>query len=82
MEVSNQLQAPTALSPGKDPPGILGGGVCPIVGLDAVVKNYQPLTGLEPPIIHAITTDPSRGTSLVLGRYEFVVCYFAVWEIK
>jgi hypothetical protein len=50
MEVSGQLNAPAALPPGKDPPGVhwIGGRVGPSVILDAVGnKNSQPPPGIE-----------------------------------
>jgi hypothetical protein len=51
MDVSGQLQAPAALTPGREPLVPIGGWVGPRAGLDAVggeEKNTQPPPGIEP----------------------------------
>jgi hypothetical protein len=59
MEVSDQLHAPAALPPGKEPPPrthLIGGRVGPTAVLDAVVKREIPTPHRESnprtPIVH------------------------------
>jgi hypothetical protein len=52
IEVSGQIDALTALSLGKTAPGTHWIG--PRASLDAVVRNSQPLSGLELPIIQPV----------------------------
>jgi hypothetical protein len=68
MEVSVQLHAPTALPPGREPPGThwIGRWVDPRAGLDNVEKKkFLPLPGLE---LRPLGR-PSRNQSLYRLRY-------------
>jgi hypothetical protein len=51
MEVSGQLRAQAALPPGKEPLDRRLGGPQGRSGHGDEKKNFQPLPGLEPPII-------------------------------
>jgi hypothetical protein len=62
MEVRYQFQAPAALPPEKEP--LIPSGYGTGSGHGGEQKNFQPLPGLEPPIIQPVaqryTTELSR----------------------
>jgi hypothetical protein len=72
MEESGQLHAPAALPPGKEP-------LLPIrkrlgrlqrrSGRDGEEKNYEPLSGLEPPFVQPV----SQRYTIELSRLP--ICY-------
>jgi hypothetical protein len=71
MEASGQLHAPATLPPGKDLPATQFdrklGGPQSLSGRGGEEKNYQPLPGLESPIIQTVlqryTAELSRFTA-------------------
>jgi hypothetical protein len=68
MEVSGQLHAPAALTPGKEPPGThyIGGWVGPRAGFDVVGKKNLAPAGNQTPAAQpiAISIELSRLTSM------------------
>jgi hypothetical protein len=78
MEMSGQLHAPAALLPGKEPSYPLDrrlGGPQNRSGRGCEEKNFQPLLGLEPPIVqllaHVISYEKVR--NVVIDIHNFTL---------
>jgi len=83
MEVSGQLHAQAALSPGKRPwYPCIGGWVGPRAGLHTVIKRKksQPLPELEPQIIRPVAQRYSRELSRLLLQKSVTTIFLHLRE--